>query len=169
MDTSSTPTITGMRPAPTEQKRPTTASTSFFSIAETTFSNASSPISPRENYDPTVGAKPYSPFYRHATPTLRTERLTINAKEVNSSGGDLLEDLERQSSDDSGNRRESKLWVEKKRHCDCMRTMPRGQRIIIKAIIAIVTLGTMVAIALGITAAVGGGVWRSDHQQSDIG
>ncbi|KAL5359041.1 hypothetical protein BJX96DRAFT_53803 [Aspergillus floccosus] len=167
MDTSS-PT-TDMRPSPTEAKRPRAPSTTFVSITENHRSIASSPISPRENYDPTVGAKPYSPFYRHATPTLHGERVTINAKEVTGAGMYSLTELERQSSDESDNRRESNLWAEKKRHCDCMRSMPRGQRIMIKAAIAVVTLGTMVAIALGITAAVGGGVWRSDHQQSDIG
>lgn len=39
----------------------------------------------------------------------------------------------------------------------------------VKATIAVVTVGTMVAIALGITAAVGGAVWKSDTQQVVIG
>ncbi|EAU39433.1 predicted protein [Aspergillus terreus NIH2624] len=164
----SSPT-TDVRPSPADTKRPRTPSTTFVSITENHRSVASSPTSPRENYDPTVGAKPYSPFYRHATSTMDGERVTINAKEVAGAGVYTLTELERQSSDESDNRRGSKLWAEKKRHCDCMRSMPTGQRIMIKAAIAVVTLGSMVAIALGITAAVGGGVWRSDHQQSDIG
>jgi hypothetical protein len=46
--------------------------------------------------------------------------------------------------------------------------LTRKQRVAVKAVIALVTLGSMVAIALGITVAVGGGVWKSDHQRGAI-
>ncbi|KAB8239519.1 hypothetical protein ETB97_000743 [Aspergillus alliaceus] len=121
-----------------------------------------------QDYDPTVGAKPYSPFYRHATPSIAAmERLNAPNKSPNIRTSDLESGW--RPSDDSANRRSSKLWANKKRHCDWLRGMTRGQRIAVKAAIAILTLGTMVGIALGITSAVGGGVWKSDHQQGTIG
>lgn len=47
--------------------------------------------------------------------------------------------------------------------------MPRKQRLAIKLVIAFLIVGAMVGIALGITAAVGGGVWKSHDQQGSIG
>ncbi|BAE58347.1 hypothetical protein F9C07_1926 [Aspergillus flavus] len=129
-----------------------------------------SPPSPAvPDYDPTIGAKPCSPFYRHATQnfTGQTPNSTLKVPEAI--------DLETggvsayRPSGESDNRRSSKLWTEKKRHCDWLRALPKKQRIAVKAVIAIALLGTMVAIALGITAAVGGGVWKSNHQQGAIG
>ncbi|KAE8150908.1 hypothetical protein BDV25DRAFT_153520 [Aspergillus avenaceus] len=130
------------------------------------------PTSPVEDYDPTIGAKPFSPFYRHATPSITLGRLGLKNKDsagATKNATDIEYGERCRESGESGNRRESKLWKEKKRHCDWLRNLPRGQRMVIKAAIAIGTVGTMVAIALGITVAVGGGVWRSDHQQSAIG
>ncbi|KAL4864761.1 hypothetical protein BDV12DRAFT_175788 [Aspergillus spectabilis] len=59
---------------------------------------------------------------------------------------------------------ESKLWAQKKRYCDCLAGLSKGRRLLIKGAIAVVIVGSMVAVALGITAAVGGGVWSGDHQ-----
>lgn len=39
----------------------------------------------------------------------------------------------------------------------------------LKAIVAVVTVGTMIAIALGITAAVGGAAWRSSAEENALG
>ncbi|KAE8354540.1 hypothetical protein BDV28DRAFT_79461 [Aspergillus coremiiformis] len=120
------------------------------------------------DYDPTVGAKPYSPFYRHATSSHATpEQLTVQDKNTNVRISDLENGL--RPSEESRNHQPSKLWAEKKRTCDWIRGLTKGQRIAVKAAIAILTLGTMVGIALGITSAVGGGVWKSDHQQGAIG
>ncbi|GAB1210077.1 hypothetical protein BDV32DRAFT_117222 [Aspergillus pseudonomiae] len=128
-----------------------------------------SPPSPAvPDYDPTINAKPYSPFYRHATQNFTGQTPNAALKVPNA------DDLETgasayRPSGESDNRRSSKLWTEKKRHCDWLRALPKKQRIAVKAVIAIVIVGTMVAIALGITAAVGGGVWKSNHQQGAIG
>ncbi|KAF7586124.1 hypothetical protein BBP40_009420 [Aspergillus hancockii] len=135
-------------------------------------SPSASPAPPE--FDPTVGAKPYSPFYRHATlPHSATERLTVQTKDSslhpNSVNDIEIGDDPFRSSADSGNRRGSKLWKQKKRHCHWFRGLTKGQKMAVKGAIAILTVGTMVAIALGITAAVGGGVWKSDHQQGAIG
>ncbi|KAK1144277.1 hypothetical protein N8T08_005690 [Aspergillus melleus] len=127
-------------------------------------------------FDPSVGAKPSSPFYRHATPSVSLAKLKARTKNSASPCDDSLYDLENNTLDttqasirEDGSRRESKLWVQEKRRCGCMRSLSKRQRLVLKAVIAIGTLGSMVAIALGITAAVGGGVWRSDHQHRVIG
>jgi hypothetical protein len=39
----------------------------------------------------------------------------------------------------------------------------------LKAVIAVVTVGTMIAIALGITAAVGGAAWKSTAEKHATG
>jgi hypothetical protein len=38
-----------------------------------------------------------------------------------------------------------------------------------KAIVAVVTVGSMIAIALGITAAVGGAAWKSSAEETGLG
>ncbi|KAI9035884.1 uncharacterized protein KD926_002816 [Aspergillus affinis] len=126
-----------------------------------------------KEFDPSVGAKPSSPFYRHATPSVSMAKFKAHTKSnVAENGYDLENNLldPRQASmgEDECNR-QSKLWVQEKRRCGCMRSLSKKQRLALKAVIAIGTLGSMIAIALGITAAVGGGVWRSDHQHRVIG
>ncbi|KAL3465018.1 hypothetical protein BJX64DRAFT_285884 [Aspergillus heterothallicus] len=129
----------------------------------------------QEDYDPHVGAKPFSPFYRHATPSSKLSRLTSQRTKRSRSVGLVtspIDDVEggapawrRLYDDEAGNKRESKLWAQEKRYCDCLGGLSKGRRMAVKIAIAVVVLGSMVAIALGITAAVGGGVWSGDHQQ----
>jgi hypothetical protein len=114
-----------------------------------------SPKSP-EDYDPCANAKPYSPFYRHATTSFALEQSKSQTKKPNCTV-DGMNDLESAPSQ-----------TPYKKRCGCMQALTRKQRMAVKAAIAIVTLGSMVAIALGITVAVGGGVWKSDHQQGAI-
>jgi hypothetical protein len=118
-------------------------------------------------FDPTLGAKPCSPFYPHEV-TASLEQLK-NGTQI-SGRGYASQDLE------SGDRalanyitRESKLWEQKRRRCDCLSTLTPRQRLAVKLLMALVIVGTMVGIALGITVSVGGGVWRSNNQQSPIG
>ncbi|RHZ65159.1 uncharacterized protein CDV56_101631 [Aspergillus thermomutatus] len=132
-----------------------------------------SPKSP-EDYDPCVNAKPYSPFYRHATASFALEQAKSQSKKPNCNL-DGMHDLESapspspyKQSVDVQSSRTSNLWTKKRRRCNWMQSLTKKQKLAVKAIIAIVTLGSMVAIALGITIAVGGGVWKSDHQQGAI-
>jgi hypothetical protein len=124
------------------------------------------------DFDPTIGAKPFSPFYRHATTKASEEQLKVEVKIA--SRGYNSQDLEsgsrsvyKQSMDANG--RTSKLWAKDKRHCGWMDSMTKKQKIAVKAFLAVLIIGGMIGIALGITAAVGGGVWRSNHRQSSIG
>ncbi|KAL2825887.1 hypothetical protein BJY01DRAFT_230001 [Aspergillus pseudoustus] len=129
------------------------------------------------DYDPHIGAKPYSPFYRHATPSSKLSRLTSQRKRSRSVGmvTSPIDDVEggvpawqRLYDDETRNTRESKLWTQERRYCDCLSGMSKRQRMALKIAIAVVILGSMVAIALGITAAVGGGVWSGVHQQEKL-
>ncbi|KAL2822086.1 hypothetical protein BJX63DRAFT_378032 [Aspergillus granulosus] len=132
----------------------------------------------QEDYDPHIGAKPYSPFYRHATPSSKLSRLTSQRKRSRSVGmvTSPIDDVEggappwrRLYDDEATNTREPKLWVQEKRLCDCLGGLSKRQRMVVKIAIAVLILGSMVAIALGITAAVDGGVWSGDRQQERIG
>ncbi|KAL3476979.1 hypothetical protein BJX99DRAFT_257880 [Aspergillus californicus] len=139
--------------------------------------------STRKDYDPCLNAKPYSPFYRHATPSSRLTRLTSHSsrKRSRSLGLSPIDDIEGQgcppwqrlrgderSANIPGSESRTTLWVQEKRNCDCLAALSKGQRIAVKVAIAVVIVGSMVAVALGITAAVGGGVWKSNHQQGRI-
>ncbi|KAA8648886.1 hypothetical protein EYZ11_006419 [Aspergillus tanneri] len=133
----------------------------------------SSLATPVQDFDPCIGAKPSSPFYRHATPSVSLARLKLQSK--NPQAREVHEDPEnipdttRSSVTGDRSHRDSKLWAQEKTRCGCMQSLSKKQQIILKAAIAIGTLGSMMAIALGITAAVGGGVWKSDHQHRVIG
>lgn len=124
------------------------------------------------DFDPTVGAKPYSPFYRHATTKPSEEHLKVDVKIT--SRGYSSQDLEsggrsayKQSVDLN---RASKIWVkEDKRRCGWFDAMTKRQRLAVKVFLALLIVGGMIGIAVGITAAVGGGVWRSSHRQATLG
>ncbi|KAL4817422.1 hypothetical protein BDW67DRAFT_183681 [Aspergillus spinulosporus] len=140
---------------------------------------------PPEEYDPTIGAKPYSPFYRHATPSSKLARLAPQRKRSKSipvGVGSPIDDIEGQrppwqrlydveegQTEDGDSRAKLKLWAQKKKYCDCLSGLSNGQRMAIKITIAALLVGSMVAVALGITAAVGGGVWRGENHTEQIG
>lgn len=127
----------------------------------------------RQEFDPTIGAKPYSPFYRHATPTISLEQVALTAKRPSRDWQDMqrLESGLRTSlshSVDVPNPERSKLWKER-RPRNPLKSLSPKRRLAVKIVIAIFTVGTMIGIALGITVAVGGGVWRVGDQQGAIG
>lgn len=108
------------------------------------------------NYDPSVNAKPFSPFYRHATPNFSADRIEYRLRRE-------AADLE--TGDSQGTRQElqhphrSKLW-EKKRRCLWWRRLNQGTRLVLEITLAVVIVGGMVGIAIGVTAAVNGGSWK---------
>ncbi|KAL4923880.1 uncharacterized protein BDV17DRAFT_295971 [Aspergillus undulatus] len=147
-----------------------------------------------KDYDPSIGAHPSSPFYRHATPSSKLAHLTSQRKRsctMTIGTCSPIDDLEGQrlpfkrlyddearntntttdettglTTNANANIRELKLWAQKKRYCDCLAGLSKRQRLWVKIAMAVVIVGSMVAVALGITAAVGGGVW-SGHNQSE--
>ena len=100
-----------------------------------------------QDYDPSINATPYSPFYRHATP---------NPAELVPTSSDVqgLHDLERGVCHDPNRgvprpaSRPSKLWKEKR---SCWREMSPTKRTSIEVFIAIVVIGTLLGVVLGST------------------
>lgn len=126
-----------------------------------------------QEFDPHVGAKPSSPFYRHGSPTLSYEQITFEPKSTTPRTRTQLRDIENAGPylalrNDSPRR--SKLWEQQENPPrSCMQSLTTRQRMALKAIVAVVTVGSMIAIALGITAAVGGAAWRSSAEQTAMG
>lgn len=144
---------------------------SIQSTPELSNSNAQVP-----DFDPSINAKPYSPFYRHATPSLSMEQLTWNTRNANRSSTRMAAtDLEAQevqtpqsAPSTDQNSKMSKLWRRKKQPWELLEGLSKRQRFVVKVLIAIVTIGTMIGIALGITSAVGGGVWGYNRHQGTV-
>ncbi|EED16528.1 conserved hypothetical protein [Talaromyces stipitatus ATCC 10500] len=125
-------------------------------------------------FDPHVGAKPCSPFYSHdvnnSLEYLKNES-TITAQRYGSN------DLEsgtpstpqKRSLEVHGRCRPSKLWRQKKRKCDCLSSLTKRQRLMVKIALALFIVGAMIGIAMGITVAVGGGVWKSANVRGPFG
>lgn len=128
------------------------------------------------DFDPHLGAKPCSPFYGHnennaSLEYLKNEATIATAQRYGSN------DLEsgvpstprKRSLDVHGGLRRSKLWTEKKRRCNCFSSLSKRQRLMAKLVLALFIVGAMIGIAMGITAAVGGGVWKSANVRGSLG
>lgn len=154
-----------------DEKRPQTASTIPGESSVQSSPQLSIGPDPAPDFDPSIGAKPHSPFYRHATPSLSLEQLTWKSRHGNRSPTRMA-DVEAQESQTPSVKTEksklSKLWRKKKQPWELLDGLSKKQRIAAKALITIVTVGAMVGIALGITSAVGGGVWKYDGQQGAV-
>ncbi|OOQ84647.1 hypothetical protein PEBR_29391 [Penicillium brasilianum] len=123
------------------------------------------------DFDPHVDAKPYSPFYRHGSPTISYEQLTFETKTASRERSGLrdIENADTYLVTRNDSPRRSKLWEGENPRRSCMQSLTSRQRMALKAVVAVVTVGTMIAIALGITAAVGGASWRNSTKQAALG
>ncbi|CAI7638082.1 unnamed protein product [Penicillium palitans] len=149
----------------TDEKTPTTPN-----IAPPRCSITSSPGAHSQEFDPSIGAKPCSPFYPHTSPTISYEQLTFETKNANRRS--QLRDLESlgpYASCRTDSPRRSKLWEEENKPLTWFQTLSNKQRMALKAVVAVVTVGTMIAIALGITAAVGGAGWKVSAEKTAAG
>lgn len=61
------------------------------------------------------------------------------------------------------------LTKPKPRGCHCMANMPKGQKLLIKFLIALLIVGAMVGIGVGISLKVGGGVYKNQNSTAKIG
>ncbi|KAJ5467526.1 hypothetical protein N7475_005278 [Penicillium sp. IBT 31633x] len=149
-----------------DEKKPTTPK-----IASPRCSMASSPGIHGQEFDPSIGAKPCSPFYHHGSPTISCEQLTFETKNANRNRSHLrdLENAGPYMACRTDSPRRSKLWEEENKPLTWLQTLNNKQRMALKAVVAVVTVGTMIAIALGITAAVGGSGWRASAQKTAAG
>ncbi|KAJ5579731.1 uncharacterized protein N7459_005716 [Penicillium hispanicum] len=121
-----------------------------------------------QEFDPSVGAKPYSPFYAHSTPTTSYEQLTFETKAADHNLSNLrdVENAVPYSVLGSESPRRSKLWEPENPSRSCLDVLSSRQRMTLKIIIAVITVGGMIGIALGITAAVGGAAWKDSTEKA---
>jgi hypothetical protein len=124
-----------------------------------------------QEFDPSIGAKPCSPFYRHGSPTISYEQLTLESKNNNRNRSHLrdLENAGPYAASRTDSPRRSKLWEEENKPRTWLQSLSNKQKMALKAVIAVVTVGTMIAIALGITAAVGGAAWKTSAEKTAMG
>lgn len=158
-------------PYSTENPLLPAASQGGFSPTRATAPSLSPTSATEEDFDPSKDAKPYSPFYKHPTTRTSLEQLKSETRAYS-------QDLEagtrvRMSADLNTNCHRLSGWNQKKpkkhRALSCLNGLTKPQRVTVKILIAIVIIGAMVGIGLGISKAVGGGFWSSDNQTSDIG
>ncbi|PGH12897.1 hypothetical protein AJ79_03997 [Helicocarpus griseus UAMH5409] len=125
------------------------------------------PPSPASSeFDPSRGAKPCSPFYTHPTTRTSLEQLRTEGQQYKmhdvENGYQVKPSMDGQGSDRGlwgHNSRKKSKWLGK---------LSRKQRFAVKALIAVVIVGAMVGIGLGISVALGTGVWKSNHQSEEI-
>lgn len=103
------------------------------------------------NYNPSADAHPSSPLRIYETSTAAISAQTELGQDPNH---DPEKGIPRGHS--LKRRGRSGLCDEKERRCACWRRLSKKARLTIKIVIAIVILGAMLAIALGIAAAAGG-------------
>ncbi|KAI9375195.1 hypothetical protein BJX61DRAFT_495176 [Aspergillus egyptiacus] len=216
-----TPKLDLKLPAPflTEKHHGSETSTLITPIPEHSpgISRISTPTSPSQpepvtDFDPSINAKPYSPFYRHATPSSKQcggasrfshshshsrshshsqrkrSRSIVGSPIDDADGGRGSvfqrlyeeEDVEAQNTNQANHTdpitntsshahsaSKANLWVKERSFWDCLGGLSKGQKLAVKGVIAVLIVGCMVAVAVGITAAVGGGVW-SDGGQREV-
>lgn len=137
------------------------------------------PMTPTEEYN-SRSSHPFSAFYLH--PTTRTSfeqhksesKVHIRTQE---------QDLEAASSTfpSSEVTRDSEVWpckqqlkkraliMKRSRGCSPLSGLTQTQRIWVKLLIALVVIGAAVGIGIGISKAVGAGVWQNNNSQKKIG
>lgn len=176
------------------------APTSYFDLEKT----PGSPDPDDHEYDPTLNAKPCSPFYNHDVrrpssegPKKSTSQSRVQVIQVNTnsepqntrtntaySSFDIEKGEEGKDADGK-----LKLWPgrlsqilrlqrppKKKsmirprtKSYGCLAGLSKRQRLLVKLLIAMVIVGAMVAVGVGISLKVGGGVYKSNNQTSKIG
>ena len=111
----------------------------------------------RSEFDPSEGAKPYSPFYRHATPKLIGLPFGIELQRGTRGGAakKKKKKLNGRDLEAAGDRtRLNILWVDE--HQDqggCLERLEWRKRLVVESLIAVVVLSCMIAFAFGISTA----------------
>lgn len=141
-------------------------------------------VTPTEEYDPN-STHPFSPFYSH--PTTRTSfeqhkcesktNIHIYEKDLEAGSTPRI----RQSSEPPRSVKDCTVWPgrrqlleksnERKRRSGCspLRKLTKNQRIWVKILIALIIVGAAIGIGVGVSRAVGSGVWKNINSQTRIG
>ncbi|KAF2099184.1 hypothetical protein NA57DRAFT_56799 [Rhizodiscina lignyota] len=157
--------------------------------------NTNSPISPKTDYDP---ANPFSAFYEHPPARRSAEQLRSTLAQGAKDGTLVTEaDVEAQlpplsqQSTPAGQKpsvevtKECQMWPSQKtlkaqrqeakkkermcKMCNCWGRLNKKQKILVQIVIALLVCGAAVGLGVGISKAVGGGVWASQGQTKSIG
>lgn len=135
-----------------------------------------------EEYDPT-STHPFSAFYSHPTTRTSFEQLKSASKTRIVVYTHDLESgtLARAPSEPPTSTKECTVWpgrnqlkrnnllMKKRRGCSPWRNLSKKQKLWAQIIIAFIIVGAAVGIGVGISKAVGGGVWKSNNSQTTIG
>jgi len=175
-----------------EIRKPTPTATSHPQLTveraneDTTFSHTLTPVAsqcptPNEEYDPAT-SHPFSAFYCHPTTRTSFEQLRYECKtRVQVYETDLEAAQSRKSLDPLRKTKECSVrpgrrTLKEKSLLTCdgkrwnpMRKLNKRQKLWAKILIALVIVGAAVGIGVGISKAVGGGVWKSANEQTQIG
>lgn len=134
-----------------------------------------------EEYDP-ASTHPFSAFYSHPTTRTSFDQLKSASKtQIAVYTHDIESGTLRASSEPSRSTKECTVWpgrnqlkrknllMKKRRGCSPWRNLSKKQKLWAQIIIAFIIIGAAVGIGVGISKAVGGGVWKSTNSQTTIG
>ncbi len=135
-----------------------------------------------EEYDPT-STHPFSAFYCHPTTRTSFEQLKsepnvhIQVHETDLEAGHSRKSLDlsrksRECTTRSGRnalKKKGNLLMCERHQWNPMRKLNKRQKLWAKIIIALLIVGAAVGIGIGISKAVGAGVWKSTNEQAPIG
>ena len=138
--------------------------------------------SPDDEYDPS-STHPFSAFYCHPTTRTSFEQLKTESNvRINVYEADLEAGHSRKSLDPSRRSKEcsmkggrdalkkkSSLLMRDRSGWNPMRKLNKRQKLWAKLLIALLIVGAAVGLGIGISKAVGGGVWKSANDQAPIG
>ena len=172
-------------PPPVADKAAPPSKNSYFTLERAIEEEPVSAASPLEDYNPSAHAKPHSPFYCHRPTRTSLEQLK-NESRVTIHQSPSLQDLDagnppRLSS--VGKDEAIRLWPGKHgkvpkrtKHStqrsgwSCsMERLSKRQRLLVKIMIAVLLVGGAVAIGVGVSKAVGGGVYKNANEDTQIG
>ncbi|KAL9122392.1 MAG: hypothetical protein Q9187_001058 [Circinaria calcarea] len=141
-------------------------------------------VTPTEEYDPDT-SHPFSPFYSH--PTTRTSfeqhkcesktNIQIYEKDLEAGSTPHI----RQSSEPPRSVKECTVWpgrhqlleksheMERSKGCSPLRRLNKKQKTWVKILIAMMIVGAAVGIGVGVSKAVGAGVWKNINSRTMIG
>jgi len=180
--------LTKLQPAFYQSGNHPPSSPQAYADSEKQVNHAHDNLSLPSDFDPCSNAKPSSPFYlyNHDPPRRSSEQSSSQSNSIHVKVHDLeaaatldltpssTTTLEKLKKTDTGRLR---LWPERKqcmtkpkqRRCQFFRSLPRWQRLLAKVGLALLIVGAMVGIGIGISIKVHGGVYQNQNQQKPIG
>lgn len=138
---------------------------------------------PKNEFDPCNNAKITSPFYLYnhdpPRPSLDIKRplSQVVVQDLEAATANLSPTITQEKRDaNNTNPRLFRFWGQKKkcmtkpkpRGCKWLAALPKRQRLLVKVLMALVIIGAMVGIAVGITISVHGGVYKSNNKITEI-